>query len=259
MKLVASMIVRNELGRYLDIAIAHLQTFVDEIRVLDDGSTDGSREFLRGFADVSVLDNPGVPFREQEGAARQALLRWTMETEPDWILAIDADEFVGDPYRLRAAVDEAGNGRMSPPALTLDMEEVWEADNAYLGIRTDGGWRPHGCPILFRTPRGPQDRRQGWKIAPKRLASGREPMSVRRNYGLARKSGSEILHFGWTRIAERQARYQRYVELDGGKYHANAHIQSIMAPPAKIRTLTKEWPTGLGGISQEIVARTERA
>lgn len=255
MKLVASLIVRNELDRYLGLAIEHLQQYTDEIRVLDDGSTDGSGEYLRDQG-VSVLVNDGPTFKEHEGAARQRLLTHTMGAEPDWILAIDADEFVGDPYRLRAAIeDSSSRGRLGPPAYTLDMQEVWEATPEILGIRTDGGWRPHGCPILFRVPTLPQERRQGWKINPKRLACGREPMIVRRNYGLARASGSAVLHFGWARESERQARYEHYVELDGGRYHANSHIQSIVAPPERIRTLTSEWPAGLTDFAEDISRR----
>lgn len=254
MKLVASMIVRNELNRYLGLVIEHLQTYTDEIRVLDDGSTDGSADYLREQG-VAVAENEGPTFDEHEGAARQTLLRHTMNALPDWILAIDADEFVGDPYRLRAVIEDAGNGRLAPPAFTLDMQEVWEATPEILAVRTDGGWRPHGCPILFRVPRRPEERRQGWKINPKRLACGREPMSVRRNYGLARPTGSAILHFGWARESERRARYDRYVSLDGGKYHANSHIQSIMAPPEKIRMATSEWPAGLAEYATDIARR----
>jgi len=255
MKLVASMIVRNESERYIDLVARHLAGFVDEIRVLDDGSTDGTGDYLRTVGAI-VEDNDGPSFDEYEGAARQRLLQHTMRGEPDWILAIDADEFVGDPYRLRAAIEE-DSGRFGPPAYKLTMEEVWGASEQTLAIRTDGGWRPHGCPILFRVPRSPQERRQGWKINPKRLASGREPMSVRRNYGLARESGSEILHFGWAREDERRPRYERYAELDGGRYHANSHLESTMWPVERMRFVTKAWPDGLQPFAAEISARAQ--
>jgi glycosyltransferase involved in cell wall biosynthesis len=45
-KLIASLIVRNELKRYLEPCVAHLLEFCDEIRVLDDRSDDGTREWL---------------------------------------------------------------------------------------------------------------------------------------------------------------------------------------------------------------------
>jgi glycosyltransferase involved in cell wall biosynthesis len=252
-KIVASVIVRNELHRYLDLFARHLTGAVDEIRVLDDYSTDGSGKFMADKG-ASVLTNDGPTFDEHEGAARQRLLRHTMESEADWILAIDADEFVGDPARLRAAAEAAP---ASVPSLMLTMTEVWRADTEAIFVRTDGGWRERSCPILYRVPTSPS-RRRAWRIQHKALACGREPTEVRRAYGRAIKSGTSVLHLGWARTSERQARYDRYVELDGGRYHASDHIKSIMAPPHKIRTTKQRWPEGLTALGPEIAARAAR-
>ena len=57
MRLVASLIGRNELSRYLVPCIESLQEFCDEIRVVDDYSTDGSFQWLSEQENVVVTAN----------------------------------------------------------------------------------------------------------------------------------------------------------------------------------------------------------
>ncbi len=248
MKLVASMIVRNELDRYLPECIAHLKEFCDEICVLEDASDDDSFSWL---AAQDVMLAPRVPspqFFRNEGAARQALFSWTMQAQPSHILAIDADEFVSDGARLR---ELCGHVR---PVWSLNMEEVWRVDSKGLHIRDDGGWRPHAVPILYQAPTRPDNRR--WRIAPKRLACGREPMAVRQQ--MAKPSDVSIFHFGWACEADREARYQRYVEADGGKYHASQHLLSIMWNDEMVQTHTRPWPKSLTPYRKVLTERAHR-
>src|SRR5262245_21066405 len=121
-KLVASMIVRNELGRYLRPCINALLGYCDEIRVLDDGSDDGTYEYLSESPLTRVLRNDGPTFFEHEGAARQRLYEWTLQAQPTHILAIDADEFVEDGHRLRGQLD------LARAAWSLCIQEIWQAD-----------------------------------------------------------------------------------------------------------------------------------
>src|SRR5688572_1708037 len=120
MRLVAAMNVRNELDRYLRPCIEHLQDFCEEIRVQDDGSEDGSFEWLGEQDRVTVRRNEGPSWREHEGQLHQRLFSFTLEAEPTHILAIDADEFVvdGEAVRRQVAAVEA-------PAYGLRMCEVW--------------------------------------------------------------------------------------------------------------------------------------
>jgi glycosyltransferase involved in cell wall biosynthesis len=248
MKLVASMIVRNELDRYLELSIGHLMTFVHEIRVLDDGSTDGSYEFLLGLEKVAVLTNSGPSFFEHEGRARQMLLEWTLEAEPDYVLSIDADEFVGDPALMLKNMNRGG------PVYTLQMEEVWAADNGALKIRMDGQWKPRPCPILWRAPHDLSN--DHWSIPDVQLACGREPIAVRRTRFA--HSGSSVYHFGWARQAEREARAERYFEHDRGRFHKDAHLQSILWPEERVLLREARWPVGLQDVRMGLSARTAR-
>jgi hypothetical protein len=249
MKLVASMITKNELGRYLPLVIEHLQAFCDEIRVLDDYSTDGTVEALNEWNGVVVQRNYGPTFDEHEGNARNELLRWTLLGKPTHVLAVDADEFVSDGQALRGWIE-----REAAQVYGIAMEEVWEA-NKVLRIRTDGGWRPHPIPILFTAP-ARMDRY--WSIPPKKLACGREPLSVRNLWarGRAVTTDVSVLHFGWTREAERQRRFDRYMQLDGGKFHQGSHLASIMWPASRIILKNQPWPVGLRPLKERLLAVT---
>lgn len=221
MKLVAMMPVCNEMDRYLPQCIESLLEFCDEIRVLDDGSADGTYEWLRNCTpSTKVQRNDGPSWAEHEGRFRQRLLDWTREADPTHILAIDADEFVVDGPGLRTIISR--NPR--EVAFALKMCEVWSTD-PWL-TREDGGWHAHDVGICFTCPRR---WRRDWQISNKQMAGGRVPVAVQKHRRPVR-TGIDILHLGWARPKERRRRYKRYATLDGGKFHANRHIESIMWP-----------------------------
>lgn len=255
MKLVAMMVVRNELDRYLRPCVEHLLEFCDEIRVLDDHSDDGSFEWLNGIVGVHVMRTDHPSFYEHEGHTRQLLLEWTMTSVPTHILAIDADEFVCEGPAVRTRVEDIGHGVAS-----LTMQEVWKADEELLYIRQDGGWREHGVAVIFGVPETTvSDRsiRRHWRINDRALACGRIPVwsQVRANRG-PNPSIGDILHMGWANEADRDARYQRYVVHDGGKHHAGSHLESIMWGDERVRITPRIWPQ----LDQkaEILERTQR-
>lgn len=226
MRLVASLIVKDEMKRLLPLTVAHLQTYVDEIRALDDGSTDGTFEFLQERG-VSVIRNDGPGFYEHEGRARNRLLDFTLQARPTHILAIDADEL--------AVVDRTKLAHGD--VWTLEMNEVWKAGENQMLVRADGGWRPHPIPILYRPQRG-------YRIRDRKLACGREPEQIVRLYRRAQPAGA-VLHLGWANEATRAERYQRYVEHDQGNFHQRRHLDSIMWNDRRVRLVSKAWPESL--------------
>lgn len=243
MKLVASMIVKNEMQRYMPEVIGHLRDFCEHIVVLDDGSTDGTGEWLDdnstdGVMTVHHLDPEDGFFAGHEGRKRQQLLIHTLNLLPEWVLSIDADEFVTDP----AAILEYCDGPR--PVGTLEMEEIWQVENGQMMRRMDGGWRPHGVPCLWSAKLSGQ-RGRSLQIAQRPLACGREPEVVRRYYGKARPTGSAILHLGWANQSGRRPRYERYVEADGGQYHRNSHLESIMWTDEQVTLEPRAWPKNL--------------
>jgi glycosyltransferase involved in cell wall biosynthesis len=252
--LTASVILKNELGRYLEPFIGHLRAFCDMIVVLDDGSTDGTYEWLEQFQDLEDvpialyrIDPQDGFFAGHEGRRRNELLKHTLNHLPNYVLAIDADEFIADGQTLREFCDG--------PRLvgSLEMVEVWKACGDTIGARIDGAWRPHPCPILWNATLSGR-RGQRLRIPDKALACGREPEQVRRQG--ARPTGVDILHFGWANEAGRPARYDRYVTADGGKFHRNTHLDSIMWGDDKVLIRDYPWPPALEPWREAIVSRS---
>lgn len=250
-RLVASIIVRNEADRYLAECLAALTGFCDDIVAVDDASDDGSTEILAAFG-VLTQRNERPMFFEHEGRARNSLLQFTLAQRPTHVLAIDCDEFVANGQQLRQSIETSRNVHV----WTLNMQEIWGGSPAALLVRQDGGWREHAVPIVYAVP--PRRNAHVWQIADRALACGREPMAVARLRNRARPSGTEILHFGWANEADRQARYDRYVEHDGGRFHRNTHIESIMWGDDKVETSSQPWPESLADQMNAIGARMLR-
>ncbi len=249
MRLVASMIVKNEIGRYLELALNHLRSYCDEIRVLDDGSTDGSYELCKALPQVEVLRNPGPAFFEHEGLARQNLFDWTRQGLPDYVLAIDADEFVTDPDYLRHAIANAGD------VYTLSLVEAWNVSERGIDIRVDGQWGPRRIPILYSTPR----QARNWKMSNKQLACGREPVQVIQRARRAAATGSTVMHFGWANEHERVVRAQRYYDHDNGKFHQDRHLQSILWNDRRVRLKRLPWPPSFKALESKLLLATSQS
>lgn len=249
MKLCASLIVRNERSRYLEPCIGHLLEFCDEIRILDDGSTDSWIHDLRdAWGDdghrIVILAEKDSRFFDHEGRARQDLLDFTLGGNPTHVLAIDADEFVADGRKLRETLRQDDRADV----FSLCMQEVWNADEAELDIRQDGGWVEHDVSVVWR----PDRLRKPLTVADRALACGRVPETVRG--ARTAHSGTSLLHFGWASRAEREARHGRYVVADGGQFHAGTHLDSIMWPDNRIDFSHISWPPALASYRHAILS-----
>lgn len=227
MKLVASMPARNELTRYLPAVVEALD-FCDEIRVLDDGSVDGTYEWLEEREGVTVKRAEESSWSQHEGAFRRELQDFTLEAEPTHVLAIDADELILDGPALREIV---ARSTKRGQVFLLRMVELWGIDPPT--VRHDGGWRPRASPLVYRVPNSVT---LEWRIFGPAMACPRVPPAVRklgRRRSSAVDTGLDVLHLGWADPGDRVRRAERYEKLDGGKYHAKAHLASILWPDEK--------------------------
>lgn len=96
--LTVCMIVKNE-ARTLARALRSVQLVADEIIVMDTGSTDETVSIATGFPKVRVEYHR---WSDDFAAARNAGLALA---SGDWVLVLDADEWLEDPEGLLAAIE----------------------------------------------------------------------------------------------------------------------------------------------------------
>lgn len=217
MSLIANMVVRNEADRYLIPVLEDLITYVDTIVITDDQSTDATVKIASEYTDCLYQTDEPL-FCTNEAALRQQSFDNLANhaKEGDWILAIDADEIVWSTERslhhliLTASKDVMG----------LEFVNMWNPTQ----YRTDKFWKPMTCTKLFRY-------RKGGMIRDQKLACGSEPTYVGEEVKRGRwhsNVGLKIQHWGYARDEDKIAKYNRYMEIDGGRYHSGQHLRSIM-------------------------------
>jgi len=99
MRLVAMMLVRNEENRYIREVLNDLEQYVDEIIILDDNSQDSTIAICKSFRKVFVRTLEMSLWKCDEKVVRERLYKMAIERHPDWILALDADEFFEDRFK----------------------------------------------------------------------------------------------------------------------------------------------------------------
>ena len=95
MKLVMTLLVRDEADVIRANLDFHLQAGVDHVIVMDHGSVDETPAILEEYVGRGVVDlirEPAGPFRQREWMTRMARLAATRHGA-DWVINSDADEF----------------------------------------------------------------------------------------------------------------------------------------------------------------------
>lgn len=225
MSIYSYMVVKNEADRYLDACLQWLVELVDGVAVYDDRSTDDTLSIALdngACVDVRSLDVPS--FTTHEGRFRQAAWNFMERTfspcEDDWILTVDADEFLvgvqDEVSELQALTSSTAS------AIEFQIPEVFKlGDDGQPYVRTDGFWRSITGRRLFRwQPDG--------LIADRPMASGSAPTYVATAPAI-RSTSMFLLHYGYATAEDQLFKYRRYSELDHG--HSSKHIESIVKPP----------------------------
>jgi len=202
-RVLALIAVRNQLS-HLRGCIESLRSQVDGIVALDDGSTDGSLEFLESCAEVLELIRISCrrPHWDEIGNHRR-LVAAGLRHGADWLLSIDADERVELQFRARAErVIRRGNA-FGLTAYALQLREIWDDPLCY---RADGIWGRKRVARLFRAlPDHRFDTRplHGVKAPLQARIGDRYPAT-----------DIAIYHLAMLRAEDRLARRRRYEALD---------------------------------------------
>lgn len=229
-RVIGSIVIKNEMDRYLERCILHAKTFLDEIFVYDDRSTDGSAELCADLG-CTVVTRPFdlASFIEHEGQFRYAAWKAFEEAmKPDnrtWVFSFDADEFMvasnGDvETELFSVINKANKANMI--GVILHFPEIFKIEDNQLFYRVDGFWNTVRGPRLFRyLPNA------SWKNKP--MGCGSEPTYVSAATSL-NQNDLKVLHLGYARDEDKKSKYERYSSLEEHG-HNNSHIESIIEKP----------------------------
>ena len=181
MKLSATVVAQDEADR-ITPCIESVQTFCDEVVVVDGGSRDATSEIAARLG-ARVVRRPFDDFARQHEFART-------EARGEWILSIDADERASP--ELAAAAGTALRGTASAYALPFrnHFRGVW--------LRHGGLW-PDRHVRLFRKARCRYDPDR--PVHEKLLVEGE----------IARLDAS-IIHETWSSLAQCLSKMERYGE-----------------------------------------------
>lgn len=230
-RIVLSMTVRNEEGRYLERVLDEIGRYVDEAVIVDDASSDRTAELCEALlADTPhrIIHNEASMF-SNEVLLRRKLWEETMKANPDWILCLDADEVPEEGFwtHLREMTEDP-----KYDAYGFRLYDMWN-ENEY---REDTYWNAHESSRIFLLRCRPGFHYE-WKETPQHC--GRFPANLE-DFKRC-DSRFRVKHFGWARPEERKDKYDRYRRLDPEAiYGIRRQYDSIMDSYPKL----KQWKEG---------------
>ncbi|TDG00118.1 glycosyltransferase family 2 protein [Paenibacillus piri] len=115
----AAVLVYNS-ERSIERCLSHLSGAVDEIVVIDSGSTDRTPELVRRFAGAKLVD---VEWRDDFADKRN---RGLSHVESDWVLWVDADEYLAseDKHTVREVAGLFDGLDLPPVLLIWQMNQI---------------------------------------------------------------------------------------------------------------------------------------
>lgn len=206
-RLLALLACRDEM-QYLPGYLANVSPHVDGIVALDDGSTDGSGEYLErsGRGVLEVLRNPPERTTWDEVGNYRRLVDAGMRRGAEWLVSLDADERVERGFRRRAESVIQRGGLFGYSAYAVRLHELWDSPDHY---RDDGLWGAKAPPRLFRA-------RPDADLDGRVLHAGKVPLQARRLRGSVPVADLRVYHLRMIHAADRAARRERYELADPG-------------------------------------------
>lgn len=202
-RILALVPVRDEM-RFLPGLLANLEEQVDGVVALDDGSTDGSREFLERHPFVLELITVAAGAQEEleDSKNHMALIEAAAGHRADWLLGVDADERLEVGFRERAEAELDRAETAGHEGLWIPFLELWDSPDT---VRVDGIWGEKRKAVLFKPD-------PSARYETKRLHSIWAPWPPRQ--GEYPTADLRLYHLRMIRPEDRRARADRYRRLD---------------------------------------------
>jgi hypothetical protein len=216
----------GEGDRYLARVLRMAHTWADHIVVVADHADIATlavlRQAINDWPPVTITFEYGdATFLADESEIRNQLFATCDDvlSPGDLIVVLDADEVLRGPYlSVRTVLERLAADPRNARAWSARFLHLWTPDGS--AYRTDGGWAPAMQDRIYL-------HEKGLRVEPRQLACRAIPERVQPRA----ESVLEVLHWGYARPEDREAKYDRYMSIDGGKFHALWHLESILREP----------------------------
>jgi len=204
-RLLALLACRNEMS-LLPGYVANVGPQVDGIVALDDGSTDGSADYLEARPEVIELIRlpPARPEWDEVGNYRR-LVEAAARAGAEWAISLDADERVEREFRERAERVIRRGRPLGLTAYAVVLRELWGSPHTY---RADGVWGRKGPGRMFAV-------RPGAQVDARPLHASKVPAGS----GRVLRADLLVYHLRMITPEDREARRRRYETLDPHARH----------------------------------------
>jgi hypothetical protein len=186
--------------RFLPGFVANVAPHVDAIVALDDGSSDGSADFLAHRPEVVELLRVPPDRRAWDEIGNHRKLVEAATRHGDWGLSVDADERLEREFRVRAERVIRRGRLIGCSAFRVQIRDLWNGHDNY---RSDGIWARKSAPRVYRL-------RLDHQFDESQLHGVKAPLQARP----FRLADLIVYHLGMLTPADRAARRTRYETAD---------------------------------------------